>query len=402
MKEKHSRAENNKVVRIQNVETIIGLIQRNDQSSTDLLVKKSGLSYPTVFGIVQELQKAGVVEQAGYANSTGGRQAHLYSICASYAYTFGVHITGDWIDLALTNLKGGIVYQHRIEYSEGAEQLPGLLVDAMEAALKLVRISKDKLLAACICMGPATRKYLGELGIRLCDIVQEHLGIPVESVADSAVQGFLDWETISCSEVESFLHVVFGESVQATLYQNSGEKIELAGSLSHVTVFPGGAKCSCGKYGCLETYYNGNELLRQYNEARTRAKLATLDRKTIQSKGLFRYLLSRSLAQEPHAGQMLEQATEALAIMLTNLMAIMNEYHVVLSGLYSSNDIRNFRKLREAVQKNLSEEEQAKLDLSMGLALPAESALGASKMMNNKYACQIGRYLENRKRGAER
>ena len=87
-----------------------------------------------------------------------------------------------------------------------------------------------------------------------------------------------------------------------------------------------------------------------------------------------------------------------LAVALANLMMLGDEPCMVLSGLYSSNDTRNFRKLRAAVARNLPESGAAKLDLSMGLALPADCALGASRMMTSKYACQIGRDLETSKR----
>lgn len=398
MKEKHSRTENNKIVRSQNVEALISLIQRNDQVTTDLLVKRSGLSYPTVFGIVQDLQEAGIVEQQGYATSTGGRQAHLYSICASYAYTFGIHVTAKWVDIALTNLKGGVIYQHRVEFSGRTVEIPGLVTGAIHLALNQVRQPKEKLLAVCICTSQAIQENLMKEKIDLCEEVHTVLGIPVEMVSDSTVQGFLDWETLSCSGIPSFLHILFGDSIRATMYLNGGEKTELQGFLSHVIVIPDGAECWCGKRGCLETYYNGKELLRQYNEARAQRNLAPLAKEEVHSRGLFRYLLSRSLTQDICAEEVLKQATDALAIMLANLMTITDEFHVVLSGLYSSNDARNFQKLRTAVLKYLSEDGREKLDLSMGLALPAESALGASKMMNDKYACQIGSHLEKTKR----
>ena len=81
MKEKHSRAENNKIVRAQNLESIISLLWAHDPATVELLEEHSGLSYPTVFGIVKLLVEAGIAEKQGYATSTGGRKAHLYSIC---------------------------------------------------------------------------------------------------------------------------------------------------------------------------------------------------------------------------------------------------------------------------------------------------------------------------------
>lgn len=400
MREKHSRTENNKIVRVQNVETIISLMQRNDPVTTELLVSRSGLSYPTVFGIVKALLEAGIAEQQGYASSTGGRQAHLYSICASYAYTFGIHITSTWLDVALTNLKGGVVYQHRLSLT-GLEDLEKLVAAAIDLALRHVRLPVEKLLAACICVSPRVKSRLSETGADLCAVVRQMLKAPVEIVSDSAVQAFLDWETLSCSEERAFLHVVFGDSVHMTHYNASGRKFEIPGTLSHLTLVPGGAECRCGRKGCLETYFNGLELQRRYDEALTRAGREHVPPETIRSRGLMRHLLNRSLLQDPCAEEVLEGAVEALAVVLANLMTLADEYCMVLSGLYSSNDTRNFRKLRAAVARNLPESGAAKLDLSMGLTLPAECALGASRMMNSKYACQIGRDLETLKRRAK-
>ena len=400
MREKHARTENNKIVRAQNVETIISLMQRNDPATTELLVKRSGLSYPTVFGIVKALLEAGIAEQQGYASSTGGRQAHLYSICASYAYTFGIHITSTWLDVALTNLKGGVVYQNRLSLT-GLENLEKLVPGVIDLALRHVRLPADKLLAACICVSPRIRSCLKETDTDLCAVVREQLRLPVEIVSDSAVQAFLDWETLSCSREQAFIHVAFGESIHVSLYRADGEKYELPGTLSHLTLVPGGAECCCGKRGCLETYFNGLELQRRYDEALSRAGLPSVAPEAIRSRGLMRYLLGRSLLQEPCAEEVLEGATEALAVGLANLMMLADEYCMVLSGLYSSNDSRNFKKLCAAVLRYLPEGYGAKLDMSMGLALPSECALGASRMMNSKYACQIGRDLDTMKRRTE-
>jgi hypothetical protein len=62
----------------------------------------------------------------------------------------------------------------------------------------------------------------------------------------------------------------------------------------------------------------------------------------------------------------LEEAVEMLAVALANLMMLAEEYCMVLSGLYSSNDTRNFRKLRAAVARNLPENCAARLVISIG------------------------------------
>ena len=397
MKEKHSRAENNRIVRTQNVETVISLLWAHDPATMELLEKQSGLSHPTVFSIVKELLEAGMVEQQGYASSTGGRQAHLYSVCASYAYTFGIHITSAWLDVALTNLKGGVVYQHRLSLT-GQEALEPLVTDAVTMALKHVRLGPEKLLAVCICVSPRVKSRLDGADPDLKAAVEALLQVPVEIVPDSSIRAYMDWEALSCAQAVPHLHVVFGESMQASVYSGDGGRYTFSGALAHMTVVPGGAECRCGRKGCLETYYNGLELQRRYDAALTRAGREPVSPEEIRSRGLMRHLLNRSLLQDPCAEEVLEGATEMLGLALANLMTLTDEYSAVLSGLYSSNDTKNFRKLCAAVARNLPEDCAARLDLSMGLALPEECALGASRKMNNRYVCQIGRDLETTKR----
>jgi len=394
VQEKHSRSDNNKVVRGKNVETIIELLKTNAPATIEQLMSQSGLSYPTVFGIVKKLTEAGIAERQGYASSTGGRQALLYSLCASYAYIFGVHITPVFIHVALTNLTGGVIYEHQFALTPEHNNVEQELIKATEQALRDVQVHRSMLLAVGICVSSKIQSQLSGGGAELKKLMELRFGIPVELFPDSAVQAYLDWENLSFSGAESFLHIVFGDSVKATIYTRDKGKFEFPGSLSHVAVFPGGAMCTCGKQGCLETYFNGLEMRRIYNEARLAAGLEAVEFIDEKGKGLFRQLLTGSLMQDACADEALDKALEALAITISNLICLTEEHHVVLSGLFSSNNIRQFNMLKAAVQRELSSNLAGSLDLSMGLALPVESAIGVSRMVSGKYVCRIGERIK--------
>ena len=391
--EKHTRSENNKIVRERNIELLIGLLQRHDPSTADQLMQYSGLSYPTVFGIIKELLKAGVVERLGYASSTGGRQAYLYSVCASCNYTLGFHITSGWIDMVITNIKGGIVFQNREPLSGEISLLPATLETAWTSAMNRIGIPVEKLTAACVCVQGSVRAQMETAQMDLAGELNRSLSIPIEIVAESAVQGFLDREIFTCSGLESYLHAAFSESISVTVYRPQGETFQLANTFAHVTVVPDGALCSCGKQGCLQLYYNGDELLKRYRQAQERNGYPAPTQEDLNGKDLFRLLLGRILLHDKSALEAMETATGALAIALANLMIMTGEYRLVISGLYNSNDARSFELLKQAVLQNLPTASREKLDLFMGMALPADCALGACKMMNEKYASLI--FLKN-------
>lgn len=387
--ERHARSENNKIVRERNIELLIGLLQRHDPSTADQLVQYSGLSYPTVFGIIKELLKAGVVERLGYASSTGGRQAYLYSICASCSYTLGIHITSNWIDMVITNIKGGIVFQNREPFSGETGVLPAMLETAWTAAMNRIGIPIEKLTAACICVQGGVRAQMETAGMDLAAELNRSLNIPIEIVAESVVQGFLDREIFTCSGLESYLHASFSESISATIYRPRGETFQLADTFAHVTVIPDGALCSCGKRGCLQLYYNGDELLARYRQAQERNGYSISAPEDVSGKDLFRLLLGRILQHDISAREAMETAIDAMAIALANLMIMTGEYRLVISGLFNSNDTRSFELLKQAVLQNLPADCRGELALYMGMALPADCALGACRMMNDKYASLI-------------
>ena len=72
-----TRNQNNKSVRSRNIKRILLLVKDLEPVSLDTLVQKSSLTYPTVLGIIKQLEKDAHVENIAYAPTTGGRQAVL-------------------------------------------------------------------------------------------------------------------------------------------------------------------------------------------------------------------------------------------------------------------------------------------------------------------------------------
>lgn len=379
-----SRSKNNHIVREENIVRTISALRLCGPMSVTELMEATGLSYPTVFGIVKSLLDDRIVEHHGYATSTGGRQASLYSISANYGYTLGVHIYPSWVALAITNISDGVVYQYRDAAALDAGKLEQLLADRLETALNHVGIPRDKIILAGICESDSVRLQLSAASVDPCRVIERYTGVCPKCVTDSFVQGYLDRERFSCSGLNDFIHMVFGETVGITVYKKNSPAFSLSSEFLHLTAAPEGAVCSCGKRGCLDAYFNGSELYRTYcGLCSDRGQEA--DEALSKDKHLFKTLLARYLTGDLCAGMAVSWSTAFLGVSIANLMMIVGEYRLVLSGLYNSNNMQSFSLLRKAVHDSLPVCDRKKMNIEMGIALPDDCASGVCRLLNSSH-----------------
>ena len=88
----------------------------------------------------------------------------------------------------------------------------------------------------------------------------------------------------------------------------------LAGEVGHLIVDPGGARCGCGRRGCVETVASGPAIARRAGAASAEAVVAAAAR------------------GEPGARGVLEQAAHALAVAVSALVAIVDPAFVAIGG----------------------------------------------------------------------
>lgn len=102
------------------------------------------------------------------------------------------------------------------------------------------------------------------------------------------------------------------------------------GELGHITVRPGGRRCSCGRRGCLEAYCSGNNIARRAREAMVGAPDSWL-------AGLGHPITSADVAQgkrhdDPVASAVWDETVALLGQALTDLVNVFEPDIVVLGG----------------------------------------------------------------------
>ena len=169
------------------------------------------------------------------------------------------------------------------------------------------------------------------------DALQEELGVPVALGNDVTVATQAEFHLGAASEFDSLLGVFWGTGVGGGLVLDGRTWTGrgAAGEIGHVVVEIGGARCPCGRRGCMEAYAGRGAM-----EARAR-KLADEGRKTVLfdlmkqrgrprlTSGIWKRALDRD---DDLAHELVDRAVRALGAGVASAVNVLDVEAVVIGG----------------------------------------------------------------------
>ena len=169
------------------------------------------------------------------------------------------------------------------------------------------------------------------------DALQQDLGIPVALGNDVTVATEAEFHLGAASEYDSLLGVFWGTGVGGGLVLDGKTWTGrgAAGEIGHVVVEAGGARCPCGRRGCMEAYAGRGAM-----EQRAR-KLADEGRKTalfkiMQERGRPRLtsgIWKRALDRDDDlAHELIDRAVRALGVGVASAVNLLDVEAVVIGG----------------------------------------------------------------------
>lgn len=139
--------------------------------------------------------------------------------------------------------------------------------------------------------------------------------------------------------------------------------------LGHVTVYPGGELCSCGRKGCLEAYTSVEGLRSRIGKTRGIIAESALE------SDLSSFIQRKK--DNPGIQRFVEEGMKALAIGLANAIILFDPDIVVLGGGAMDAGLYDMRELHEILQKMLPTANAYKLKLEIALEKNRAGVLGA-------------------------
>ena len=102
---------------------------------------------------------------------------------------------------------------------------------------------------------------LGWWGVPLGGELSRRLGVPVVIEADVAASAEAEYAALPGDPLSPWLYVSVGTGIGACLIVNDlAERVRVVLNIGHVAVTGQSGRCSCGRYGCLETVASGHAL----------------------------------------------------------------------------------------------------------------------------------------------
>jgi len=259
---------------------ILKLLRVQREASRPTLARALDLSLPTITNIVKQLLESGIVVEADYKQSTGGRRAALLQLNPDFAHALGLEVSHACVRAARVSLTGEIVDQ---ETTPGGQE-PDLeqIVDVARTVLQRAPEGLVAGLGVGISGIVSSRQGVSVkfpraenwVNVPLATVLSERLGLPtwLENDVQTATLGELRFG--DGRSVENFAYLHLGEGIALGIVAN-GQLYEGAngnvGELGHSIIESGGPICYCGNYGCLESLASPAAVVHQAREAITEA-----------------------------------------------------------------------------------------------------------------------------------
>lgn len=298
--------------KMQNPERILRLLRTESMLTKQEVARRLHLSMPTTLQNINDLIEAGILEECGTSESTGGRKAKKIRLRRRAGLGIGIDIALHHTQMVVTDLLGEVLAQQvlPLQFCDEPEWYRSLGT-SLEHFLQANQIPVQTVLSAGISF-PGIIDDESQLLLRSHILGLEHIQLdrfhknipfPVVVANDANCACFSELRP----ERPTYLYVSLNESVGGALMLENrlhlGDTWQ-AGEIGHMLLVPGGDPCYCGKRGCADAYLSPKCLLEKGQTLQT----------------FFR----RVQAEDPAACRAWDRYLEYLAIFLTNLRMLMN------------------------------------------------------------------------------
>ncbi len=162
------------------------------------------------------------------------------------------------------------------------------------------------------------------------------LNVVIENDANSAAVG--EWWKGAAKDVNSMIMITMGTGVGGGIVLDgrlwTGAD-GMAGEIGHITIYPDGALCNCGNYGCLESYASATAIRRMVKEGLEDKKLNTVLRDITENahiEDIPKIVMEAASSGDEFSLRIWQEVGSALGIAIADLVNLLNIEMVVIGG----------------------------------------------------------------------
>ncbi len=303
-------------------------------------------SIPIILREVNELIDEGLVVETGFAPSTGGRRAVMYSIKEGLQYIVAVSMDQFVTRIALmdvTNKISGTVETIELSLAKNGDALTGLKNHIKDFIGKST-VSKESIIGIGIGMPGFIDSQKGlnysflESGDKsICDVISEATGLPVFIDNDSSIVALAELKFGAAINKQNAMVINIGWGVGLGLILNSklyrGQN-GFAGEFSHISLFSNNKLCSCGKMGCLETESSLLVIVEKARQGLTDGRTSILKDQLSEAdiETAFELIVKAAQKGDQFAIELISKAAYEIGRGVSILIHLLNPEVIILSG----------------------------------------------------------------------
>lgn len=333
-----ARRANNAWVRNQNLNLVLNIIRKAQPVSRAQISRVTGLSRSTVSQIVSYLLKAGVVEETGNGDSTGGRQPILLRIMPEGRLVCAIHVDDEGQVYGRTEDLAGNVFAQIAGFAGGSTQLvpeflrlTGALVEGRRDRVVAIVLALPGVISSDGCILSAVNPGWKEIWVG--PPLAEAFNMPVLTENATGLAAYGEWDA-GKGHIPNLVYLRIESAVGAGMITNCQLHNGLRGSaaeLGHMVIDINGQLCKCGRRGCLETKVSRRAVYRALLESR--GSIPQID-PGVSERTVFEWLVERD--QEPGIRALLERTARDVASALVNVLNLLGPHTIVVESTLCS------------------------------------------------------------------
>lgn len=356
-------------------------------------------SLPFTTKFLNELIAEGSVIETGFANSTGGRRAQMYSLKPDINYILAVAMDQYITKMNILDMHNNPVtedYKVELSLHNNPDALSQLRTHIVQFLSKS-KISKDKFIGIGISMPGfvdvkkgLNHSFLDAGDTNIVDYIREEINLPVLIDNDSSLIGLVEMRLGTARNHKNVMVINIGWGVGLGMILD-GELFRghngFAGEFSHIPVFKDNEKiCSCGKTGCLETETSLLVIIEKAILGLKKGRKSVLNNLSFDHlEESCRAIMDAAYKGDTFAVELFSKAGYNLGLGIAILLTLLNPELIVLSGRGAEAGKLWLPPIQQAINEHcipkIAEDTQIKIS-TLG---PRADLIGAAALVMENY-----------------
>lgn len=343
------RVKSQNFLKRENQSLVLEMILEQGPISRAEIAKQTSMSPTSASRIVAALEELDLIKEVHMDDNAIGRKATYFIPNTDSIVSIGIHIDREQIRIGFMNFLGEfIALEIHKHLSVDPKEVVSFIAEKVQEIQEKHRIQSDKIIGICVGLPGLidNKQRIVNLSaqftwtdIPLGAMLEEATGIQVIIDNDLNLKAFGEYSLDASIEDEDMTMIGFGSGVGSALISKGKifrGKMNFSGEIGHTVVDPYGRYCTCGNFGCIQTYIAEQFLLEEASKVKP---IHTIEELLIEEeKG------------ERWAANILDKAVTYAAMTINNVICMHNPHIVVLTGSL----IENHPKMKERILEKCS------------------------------------------------